>query len=164
MRLNNSQRFAIDWMRTNDQGDFYVGDRTRNESFLDYATPVYAVADGTVTSTEDDMDANLPGILPASDPLLAAKLTVENIDGNHIIMDIGDGVYAMYAHFVGVAVGETRCQGQEGPADRAAGQHRQFQCPAPAFPADEWSVIAGGRRHSLRAGCLRNTRASWTRH
>jgi len=100
MRLNNSQRFAIDWMRTNDQGDFYVGDRTRNESYLDYATPVYAVADGTVTSTEDDMDANVPGILPASDPVLAAKLTVQNIDGNHIITDIGDGVYAMYAHFI----------------------------------------------------------------
>jgi len=33
--------------------------------------------------------------------VLAAKLTVENIDGNHIIMDIGDGVYAMYAHFAG---------------------------------------------------------------
>jgi hypothetical protein len=100
MRLNNSQRFAIDWMRTNEQGNFYVGDRTRNESYLDYATPVYAVADGTVTSTEDDMDENAPGILPASDPVLAAKLTVENIDGNHIIMDIGDGVYAMYAHFI----------------------------------------------------------------
>jgi murein DD-endopeptidase MepM/ murein hydrolase activator NlpD len=100
MRLNNSQRFAIDWKRTNEQGDFYTGDRTMNESYADYGTPVYAVADGTVTSTEDDMDANVPGILPASDPVLAAKLTVENIDGNHIIMDIGDGVYAMYAHFV----------------------------------------------------------------
>ena len=100
MRLNNSQRFAIDWKRTTEQGDFYTGDRTFNESYADYGTPVYAVADGTVTSTEDDMDANVPGILPASDPVLAAKLTVENIDGNHVIMDIGDGVYAMYAHFI----------------------------------------------------------------
>jgi biotin carboxyl carrier protein len=100
MRLNNSQRFAIDWMRTDDDGDFYAGDRTNNESYADYAAPVYAVADGTVTSTEDDMDANVPGILPASDPILAAKLTVENIDGNHVIMDIGGGVYAMYAHFI----------------------------------------------------------------
>jgi Peptidase family M23 len=100
MRLNNSQRFAIDWMRTDDDGDFYAGDRTNNESYAGYATPVYAVADGTVTETEDDMDANAPGILPASDPVLAAKLTVENIDGNHIIMDIGDGMYAMYAHLI----------------------------------------------------------------
>jgi Peptidase family M23 len=100
MKLNNSQRFAIDWKRTDDQGNFYTGDQTRNESYVDYGSPVYAVADGTVTSTLDDMDANVPGILPASDPVLAPKLTVENIDGNHVILDIGDGVYAMYAHFI----------------------------------------------------------------
>ncbi|MGA3253743.1 MAG: M23 family metallopeptidase, partial [Mycobacterium sp.] len=100
MKLNNSQRFAIDWKRTDDQGNFYTGDQTKNESYVDYGSPVYAVADGTVTSTLDDMDANVPGILPASDPVLAPKLTVENIDGNHVILDIGDGVYAMYAHFI----------------------------------------------------------------
>lgn len=100
MKLNNSQRFAIDWMRMNDQGNFYEGDRTRNESFVSYGTPVYAVADGTVVSTLDNVEANVPGILPASEPALAAKLTVENVDGNHIIIDIGDGVYAMYAHFI----------------------------------------------------------------
>jgi hypothetical protein len=100
MKLNNSQRFAIDWLRMNDQGNFYAGDKTKNESFVDYGSPVYAVADGTVASTLDNVEANVPGILPASDPVLAAKLTVENIDGNHIILDIGDGVYAMYAHFI----------------------------------------------------------------
>jgi hypothetical protein len=100
MKLNNSQRFAIDWLRMNDQGNFYAGDKTKNESFIDYGSPVYAVADGTVASTLDNVEANVPGILPASDPVLAAKLTVENIDGNHIILDIGDGVYAMYAHFI----------------------------------------------------------------
>ncbi|OSC37651.1 peptidase [Mycobacterium decipiens] len=100
MKLNNSQRFAIDWMRTNDQGQFYTGDRTRNESYVDYGSPVYAVADGTVTATLDDLAANVPGILPASDPTLAAKLTVQNVDGNHVILDIGGGLYAMYAHFL----------------------------------------------------------------
>ena len=100
MKLNNSQRFAIDWIRTDDQGNFYTGDKTKNESYVAYGSPVYAVADGTVTATLDDMEANVPGILPASDPVLAKKLTVENIDGNHIIMDLGGGVYAMYAHFI----------------------------------------------------------------
>src|SRR5262249_4913088 len=85
MKLNYSQRFAIDWKRTNDRGEFYTGDKNKNESYVDYGSPVYAVADGTVTSTLDDMDANAPGILPASDPVLDAKLTVQNIDGNHII-------------------------------------------------------------------------------
>jgi murein DD-endopeptidase MepM/ murein hydrolase activator NlpD len=58
------------------------------------------VADGVVTATLDGVDANAPGVLPAEDPELAKKLTVENIDGNHVIMDIGGGVYAMYAHFI----------------------------------------------------------------
>lgn len=100
MKLNNSQRFAIDWMRMNDQGNFYANDQTKNESFIDYGSAIYAVADGTVVSTLDNVEANVPGILPASDPVLAAKLTVDNVDGNHIILDIGDGLYAMYAHLI----------------------------------------------------------------
>lgn len=135
MKLNNSQRFAIDWIRTNDQGNFYTGDRTKNESYVAYGSPVYAVADGTVTSTLDDMDANVPGILPASDPVLAAKLTVENIDGNHIIMDLGDGVYAMYAHFIKgsllVKPGDKVKKGQQiaklGNTGNANAPHLHFQ-------------------------------------
>ncbi|WP_293324962.1 M23 family metallopeptidase [Mycobacterium sp.] len=135
MKLNNSQRFAIDWIRTDDQGNFYTGDKTKNESYVAYGSPVYAVADGTVTSTLDDMDANVPGILPASDPVLAAKLTVENIDGNHIIMDLGDGVYAMYAHFIKgsllVKPGDKVKKGQQiaklGNTGNANAPHLHFQ-------------------------------------
>ncbi|OOK71738.1 peptidase M23 family protein [Mycobacterium kansasii] len=100
MKLNNSQRFAIDWMHMDDQGNFYTGDQTRNESYVSYGVPVYAVADGTVASTLDTVEANVPGILPASDPALAAKMTIDTIDGNHIVMDVGDGVYALYAHLI----------------------------------------------------------------
>ncbi|MBC2641578.1 MULTISPECIES: M23 family metallopeptidase [unclassified Rhodococcus (in: high G+C Gram-positive bacteria)] len=99
-KINNSQRFAIDWKRTNDQGEFYTGDRTKNESYVDYGSDVYAVADGTVVATLDNVPANAPGTLPAEVPELAAKLTVENVDGNHVVLDLGGGVYAMYAHFI----------------------------------------------------------------
>jgi hypothetical protein len=135
MKLNNSQRFAIDWKRTNDQGEFYSGDKTKNESYVDYGTPVYAVADGTVTSTEDDMEANVPGVLPASDPVLAAQLTVENIDGNHVILDLGGGVYAMYAHFLkgslqvktGDKVKKGQQIGQLGNTGNSNAPHLHFQ-------------------------------------
>jgi murein DD-endopeptidase MepM/ murein hydrolase activator NlpD len=30
--------------------------------------------------------------------VLAPKITVENVDGNHIVQDIGGGAYAFYAH------------------------------------------------------------------
>lgn len=96
--LSNSQRFAIDWIRTNDEGAFYSGDKTKNESFFAYGQDVLAVADGTISSTLDEMPANTPGVLPASDPAIAKTITVENVDGNHIVEDLGGGVWAMYAH------------------------------------------------------------------
>ncbi len=97
--IGNSQLFAIDWLKTNDQGAFYEGDQTKNESYFDYGQPVYAVADGTVVSVLDDVDANSPGVQPSQVPALAAKLDLANADGNHVILDLGGGVYAMYAHF-----------------------------------------------------------------
>ncbi|MEU8779189.1 M23 family metallopeptidase [Streptomyces sp. NPDC048606] len=99
-KLANSQRFAIDWMKLTDEGKFYSGDRTKNESYADYGEAVYAVADGTVSSTLDTVEAGTPGILPANDPVLGPKLTVQNVDGNNIIQDLGGGVWAMYAHLV----------------------------------------------------------------
>jgi hypothetical protein len=99
-KLANSQRFAIDWLRLTDAGEFYSGDKTKNESYADYGQAVYAVADGTVSSTLDTVEAGTPGVLPATDPVLGPKLTIENVDGNHIIQDLGGGVWAMYAHLI----------------------------------------------------------------
>ncbi|MER7763701.1 M23 family metallopeptidase [Streptomyces sp. NPDC097619] len=99
-KLGNSQRFAIDWMKLTDEGTFRSGDKTRNESYADYGEAVYAVADGTVSSTLDTVEAGTPGILPADDPVLGPKLTLQNVDGNHVIQDLGGGVWAMYAHLI----------------------------------------------------------------
>jgi hypothetical protein len=98
--LVGGQLFAIDWKRTNNQGAFYTGDKTKNESYVDYGSEILAVADGTVTSLLDGQDANAPGVLPADDPVLGPKLTVENVEGNHIVLDIGNGAYAFYAHLI----------------------------------------------------------------
>lgn len=97
-KLSNSQRMAIDWMRTNDEGEFFSGDKTKNESYLSYGQEIRAIADGTITSTLNTLEANAPGILPASDPELRRLITVETVDGNHIVQDLGDGVWAMYGH------------------------------------------------------------------
>lgn len=134
-KLNNSQRFAIDWKRVNDAGEFYSGDKTKNEDYVDYGADVYAVADGTVVGILDDVDANAPGVLPAQDPTLAAKLTVENVDGNHVILDLGGGVYAMYAHFIKgsitVKLGDTVKAGDKiaklGNTGNANASHLHFQ-------------------------------------
>jgi murein DD-endopeptidase MepM/ murein hydrolase activator NlpD len=133
--IRNSQRFAIDWKRMDAEGRFFEGDKTKNESYVDYGEPILAVADGTVVSTLDGQPANAPGILPAQDPELAPNLTVENVDGNHIVLDLGDGVYAMYAHFIKgslkVKVGDTVNQGDQigelGNTGNANASHLHFQ-------------------------------------
>jgi murein DD-endopeptidase MepM/ murein hydrolase activator NlpD len=134
-RLTNSQRFAIDWMRLNDQGRFYSGDKIRNDSYVNYGSAVYAVADGTVTSTLDTVEANAPGTLPATDPAPARKSTVENVDGNHVIVDVGGGVWAMYAHLIKgsllVKPGDRVTKGQKiaelGNTGNANAPHLHFQ-------------------------------------
>jgi murein DD-endopeptidase MepM/ murein hydrolase activator NlpD len=134
-KLNNSQRFAIDWKETNAQGEFYTGDKTKNESYVDYGSKIYAVADGTVVSILDDVEANAPGVLPSTNPELRAKLTVANADGNHIILDIGGGVYAMYAHMIkgtlkvkpGDKVKKGDVIGELGNTGNANASHMHFQ-------------------------------------
>jgi murein DD-endopeptidase MepM/ murein hydrolase activator NlpD len=145
-KLTNNQRFAIDWKQVNDQGQFYTGDKTKNESYVDYGASIYAVADGTVVSILDTVDANAPGVLPANDPVLGPKLTVENVDGNHIILDIGGGVYAMYAHLIKgsmtVKPGDTVKKGDViaklGNTGNANASHMHFQLmnAAQQFNAD----------------------------
>ena len=112
----NGQRFAIDWKQLNEAGAFYEGDKTKNESYVDYGSEIIAVADGTISSAVDKLDANAPGVLPANDPVLGPQITVETVDGNHIVQDIGGGAYAFYAHLergsLLVKPGDTVTKGQ----------------------------------------------------
>lgn len=98
--VSNAQRFAIDWKRFNDQGALITGDPTKNENWVDYGSEIMAVGDGTVVKTLDTEEANAPGILPSDDPVRQSQITIENVDGNHIIIDLGGGVYAFYAHLI----------------------------------------------------------------
>jgi len=133
--LGNSQTFAIDWKRANADGAFYVGDKTKNESYVDYGSPIYAVGDATVTEVLEGVDANPPGIQPTQVPATAAKITLENVDGNHVILDLGGGVWAMYAHMqngsIKVKVGDKVKKGQElgllGNTGNANASHLHFQ-------------------------------------
>src|SRR5262249_33500630 len=52
--LVNSQRFAIDFMRLDEQGRFVNGDPSRPESWASYNQPVLAVAEGRVVAMRND--------------------------------------------------------------------------------------------------------------
>ena len=87
------QRFAIDWVEVNKEGKTYSGDATKNESYFCYGQKVHAVAHGVVTEVKDGIPQNVPG-----EDSRAVPITLETVGGNHVILDIGNGVFAFYAH------------------------------------------------------------------
>ena len=87
-----SQRFAIDWVQLNPDGKTYQGDSEDNKNYLAYGKEVYAVTDGVVTSTKDGIPQNFPNKPPV------VPITLETVGGNNVIMEIGAGLYAFYAH------------------------------------------------------------------
>jgi hypothetical protein len=92
-RLRVSQRFAVDWMKVGANGKFFEGDPANVADWHNYGEPVLAVANGTVVEVLDELDDQPPGTLP--DP---TSITISTVDGNHVILDIGGGVYVFYAH------------------------------------------------------------------
>ncbi len=91
--LHHAQRFAIDWMQLDAEGRLHRGDGSRVEDFAFYASPVLAVADGTVVDVLDELDDQVPGSLP--DP---KTINLQNVGGNHIVLDLGGGRFGFYAH------------------------------------------------------------------
>jgi hypothetical protein len=106
-----AQRFAIDWMRMDDRGHFVNGDPSDVHNYSDYGADVLAVADGKVVDILNTLDDQKPGHLP--DP---KTITLENVDGNHVVLDLGGGLFAFYAHLqkgsVTVAKGDQVKRGQ----------------------------------------------------
>jgi hypothetical protein len=86
-----AQRFAIDWEQLDDRGRIYVGAPKEPASYVIYGQPVYAVAAARVVAAVDGLPDTPPGAPPVGIPL-------EQADGNHVVLDLGDGRYALYAH------------------------------------------------------------------
>jgi hypothetical protein len=87
------QRFAIDYVKMDENGRRFTGDSLKNESYYAEGVDALAVADGIVASVKDGIPENVPG--PAS---RAVPITLETVGGNFVILDIGQGRYAFYAH------------------------------------------------------------------
>lgn len=88
-----SQRYAIDWVRLGDDGKTYHGDPLDNKNYYAYGVNALAVADGIVTEVKDGIPQNIPG-----ENSRAVPITLETVGGNHVILNIGNGRYAFYAH------------------------------------------------------------------
>lgn len=88
-----AQRFAIDWVQKRDDGSTFTGDSKDNKNYRCYGAEALAVADGVVVATKDGIPENIPGATSRAVPI-----TLETVGGNHVILDIGNGNFAFYAH------------------------------------------------------------------
>ena len=85
------ERFAIDWVQLLPDNRLYTGDRSRLESYAYFGAPVHAVADGTVVNLYDRAPEQVPGAP-------ARGITPEDVGGNMVVIDIGGGNFAFFAH------------------------------------------------------------------
>jgi murein DD-endopeptidase len=136
-----SQRFATDWGKYGaDWKGLRSGDGSKNADYYCYGEQLIAVADGTIVDVRDDIPENDPG-----SSTLAVPITLETAAGNHVILDLGRGRYALYAHLqtksIRVKVGERVRRGQVlgllGNSGNAVGPHLHFHI------ADSPQVLAG---------------------
>ncbi|HET9601176.1 MAG TPA: M23 family metallopeptidase, partial [Acidimicrobiales bacterium] len=146
-----AQRFAIDWLRLDDEGRVVDGDPLLVESWTAYGADLFAAADGTVVGVLDGLPDQIPGQLP--DP---STLNIENIDGNHVVLDLGDGFFVFYAHMkpgsVAVELGD---RVENGDFLGHLGELRQHVGPAPALPRRGQRV---GDRLGRAPVCVRSVR------
>jgi Peptidase family M23 len=88
-----AQRFAIDFMQLDAEGRVFVGDGKVLSNWHFYGTDVLAAGAGKVVEVVNDLPNQVPGQFPVGIP-------IEQAPGNHVIIDMGHGEFAMYAHMI----------------------------------------------------------------
>lgn len=126
-KLYLGQRFAVDWNGFDSKRRFVVGDPDVNTSWTFYGKPVIAVAGARVVAAVDRFPDQIPNH--------ARPVTLEQADGNYIILSLGQGRFAFYAHLkrgsIRVKRGARVLRGQViaqlGNSGSSTGPHLHFQ-------------------------------------
>lgn len=104
-----SQRYAIDFVQLVD-GALHTGDPKVLENWHCYGAELLAAADGVVTSVLNDQQQSVP-LEPVT-----VQLTKRTAAGNHVVVDMGNGLSYVFAHMqpgsVRVKVGDRVSVGQ----------------------------------------------------
>lgn len=124
-----SQRYAIDWVQIGPDNKTYHGDSKDNRNYHCFGLEAHAIADATVVEVKDGIPENVPNEKPI------VPITFETVAGNHVNLDLGGGVYAMYAHLqpgsIRVKVGDKVTTGQVlglvGNTGNSSEAHLHFQ-------------------------------------
>ncbi len=132
------QRFAIDWMRLDEQHRAWIGDPHQLSSYLSYGQPLIAAAAGKVVIARDGFPNQPPPDNPTPPPFA-------DLPGNRVVLRVGPGTYLLYAHMkpgsVRVRVGERVRRGQLlgklGNSGNSATPHLHLQVQVrPSFASD----------------------------
>jgi hypothetical protein len=126
-RLKLGQRFAIDFNRLDARNRLVAGDPALNESFPTYDQPVLAVADATVVKAVDRYADQIPN--------RQGPITLQSASGNNVVLDLGRGRFAEYAHLkpgsvlvrAGTRVTKGQVLGRTGSTGSSTGPHLHFQ-------------------------------------
>jgi murein DD-endopeptidase MepM/ murein hydrolase activator NlpD len=108
-----AQRFAFDFTKLGLPADGKIvhEDPKKNENWYAYGSEVLAVSDAAVSAVKDDVPENVPLAKNRAVPI-----TRETIGGNYVILDLGGGCFAYYAHMqpksIRVKVGDRVRRGQ----------------------------------------------------
>ncbi len=161
-----AQRFAIDYVRVGEDNKTFTGEQLKNESYHAQGADALAVANGTVVAVKDSIPENVPGITSRAVPI-----TLETVGGNHVIIDIGGGKYAFYAHLqpgsIKVKVGDRVRRGQViglvGNSGNSTEPHLHFHISdgnsplgSEGVPYRQESFEIVGRCTTFNIGCQRS--------
>ncbi|MEP7270086.1 MAG: M23 family metallopeptidase [Acidobacteriota bacterium] len=135
--LRDSERYAIDFIRLNSDGRAVIGDVKKLESWPFYGAEILAAAAGKVADAFDGRKDEVPGANPT-------EVTVESAAGNFVIIDMGEGHFAMYAHLIPgslkVKTGDPVARGQVigllGNSGNSDAPHLHFQVMDRPSPLD----------------------------
>jgi murein DD-endopeptidase len=86
-------RFAIDFVKLDDNAARARGDESQVANWHGYGTEVLAVADATVIEAMDDLPDN-----PSFGKTSRTPIPLENVSGNYVCLDLGSGRFAFYEH------------------------------------------------------------------
>ncbi|MDE2782913.1 MAG: M23 family metallopeptidase [Gemmatimonadota bacterium] len=125
-----SQRYAVDYLLVDTEGRAVPVAGGGNDTYPGYGREVIAVADGIVSTAVDGIPDNTPGVTTRPE-----VFNLTTVPGNHVMVDLGDGRYAAYAHLipgsvevrVGQRVRRGDVLGRVGNSGNSSAPHLHFQ-------------------------------------
>jgi hypothetical protein len=133
--FHGPERFAIDFVQLDGQDKLFEGAQNDLSHYAYFGTKVHSVADGRVVGLLDGLPEQTPPDFPPG-------ATAETAGGNYVVVDIGDGHFAYYAHMqpgslrvrVGDRVRTGDVIGLLGNTGNSNGPHLHFQITDSPLP------------------------------